>query len=133
MRTAKISKEDCNLTVMISSIVLQVYYMRTVNITDHIPVYCRYPVPDDKLSTAHSMEIILEPMQKWTCPDNLVSAMDVQAQFSPKNMSYSLQPSDVFVQRGSKFSDRLTLIHITFVSFRWQWPRHHHHGRTGHS
>lgn len=46
--------------------------MRTVNVTDHIPVYSRYPAPSDKLSIAHSMEIILEPMQKWTCPEDLV-------------------------------------------------------------
>ena len=47
--------------------------MRTVNVTDHLPVYYFDPPPSNALSDSHGLEIILEPVQKWSCPEELVN------------------------------------------------------------
>lgn len=47
--------------------------MRTVNVTDHLPVYYFDPPPPNALSDSHGLEIILDPVQKWSCPEELVN------------------------------------------------------------
>ena len=52
--------------------------MRTVNVTDHLPVYYFDQPPSNALSDRHGLEIILEPLQKWTCPEELVNRKSIR-------------------------------------------------------
>ena len=47
--------------------------MRTVNVTDYIPIRDGNMEINHRLSYCPGIEIILEPMQKWTVPDELVN------------------------------------------------------------
>lgn len=46
--------------------------------TDHLPVYYFDQPPSNALSDRHGLEIILEPLQKWSCPEELVNHKSIK-------------------------------------------------------
>ena len=66
--------------------------------TDHLPVYYFDPPPPNELSDSHGLEIILEPIQKWSCPDELVNQC---RQFNESDLTLSSLPSFKFYKIDS--------------------------------
>ena len=71
------------LRFILSYYLFQVFYMRTVNVTDFIPIR-QFNTDNDKemykkkkKAANVGIEIILEPLQKWKLPDELVCMRNV--------------------------------------------------------
>jgi hypothetical protein len=62
----------------------ELFYMRTVNITDHIPTSHNNHKSNPILSATPEVEMLLEPLQKWQCPVELISMTT-----SPSEWSYA--------------------------------------------
>lgn len=62
----------------------ELFYMRTLNITDHIPTNHNSHKNKIKSSEKQELEILLEPLQKWQCPFELLSMTT-----SPSEWSYA--------------------------------------------
>jgi hypothetical protein len=76
------SLESCSRLLARTS--SELFYMRTVNITDHMSTSHNNHKSNPILSTTPEVEMLLEPLQKWQCPVELISMST-----SPSEWSYA--------------------------------------------